>query len=385
MSLPVIAALGAPFASGIASALFGKPKAKVAVPEDLKQMRAEQIQLLRWLTGFGGQPTGLNLPAQPMASGGPVVGPGGPTADQVPALLSNGEFVINAEAAKLIGPDLLQLFNQIGAQKMALGGSVGTPMLTPSTTSQTGRMPGGSVLPPQIQNKVQTGMGGMKPPAPQGSMSTQAWNPQQRLTEYFGNYSVPLNALQGDAATSANRMLTQQSPEIRAFEAGQSALNGPQLQDTNSAFLQQMLSQNPAMAIQQLLQPQFEQNIAYANQTGGRFGSGNALMRGQAVAQNQANLAQLFGQGVSQQLQAAGQLGQQAQNQRSDLLNRLGLLGQLGASAGAGQRANVQQGFDIGTSIAAQNDLETQRRLQLLLAMLGQSQSASFNQPTVVE
>jgi hypothetical protein len=78
-------------------------------------------------------------------------------------------------------------------------------------------------------------------------------------------------------------------------------------------------------------------------------------------------------------------LGQQAQNQRSDLLNRLGLLGQLGASAGAGQRANVQQGFDIGTSIAAQNDLETQRRLQLLLAMLGQSQSASFNQPTVVE
>jgi TP901 family phage tail tape measure protein len=31
-----------------------------------------------------------------LASGGPVFGPGGPTADRVPAMLSNGEFVVNA-------------------------------------------------------------------------------------------------------------------------------------------------------------------------------------------------------------------------------------------------------------------------------------------------
>lgn len=45
------------------------------------------------------------------ATGGYVRGPGGPTADKVPAMLSNKEFVINAKATKALGPDNLAALN----------------------------------------------------------------------------------------------------------------------------------------------------------------------------------------------------------------------------------------------------------------------------------
>jgi chemotaxis protein histidine kinase CheA len=45
---------------------------------------------------------GFDLPA--MAGGGPVVGPGTGTSDQVPRRLSNGEYVVPADAAARIGP-----------------------------------------------------------------------------------------------------------------------------------------------------------------------------------------------------------------------------------------------------------------------------------------
>lgn len=45
------------------------------------------------------------------ATGGYVRGPGGPTADKVPAMLSNKEFVINAKATKALGPENLAALN----------------------------------------------------------------------------------------------------------------------------------------------------------------------------------------------------------------------------------------------------------------------------------
>lgn len=55
------------------------------------------------------------------ADGGPVTGAGSGTSDSIPAMLSNGEFVVNAKAAKVFGPFL----KDINAAHFASGGPVG--------------------------------------------------------------------------------------------------------------------------------------------------------------------------------------------------------------------------------------------------------------------
>lgn len=57
---------------------------------------------------------------RPSADGGQILGPGGPRSDLIPAMLSNGEFVVNAFAAKAN----LDLLHQINARKFADGGPV---------------------------------------------------------------------------------------------------------------------------------------------------------------------------------------------------------------------------------------------------------------------
>jgi hypothetical protein len=60
----------------------------------------------------GGYARGLKR--RDMRRGGDVDGPGGPTDDAIPARLSDGEYVLNAEAVKLLGVDTLSRLNQIG-------------------------------------------------------------------------------------------------------------------------------------------------------------------------------------------------------------------------------------------------------------------------------
>jgi TP901 family phage tail tape measure protein len=70
---------------------------------------------------------GVNLnTVQPikLAPGGVVFGPGTGTSDSIPAMLSNGEFVINAKSAQNIGYDNLHTLN-----RMAFGGIVGNATL----------------------------------------------------------------------------------------------------------------------------------------------------------------------------------------------------------------------------------------------------------------
>lgn len=55
----------------------------------------------------------INLPR--LAAGGMVVGPGTATSDSIPALLSNGEYVINARAAQSIGYENLDQLNHTGS------------------------------------------------------------------------------------------------------------------------------------------------------------------------------------------------------------------------------------------------------------------------------
>jgi hypothetical protein len=55
------------------------------------------------------------------AKGGYITGPGGPTGDRIPALLSSGEFVVNAAAVKNIGVENMKRLN---AMRFAGGGLV---------------------------------------------------------------------------------------------------------------------------------------------------------------------------------------------------------------------------------------------------------------------
>lgn len=77
----------------------------------------------------GGQPSNqppslINVTAKKMASGGFVSGPGTSTSDSIPALLSDGEFVVNARSAQLFKP-LLTAINDAGAlPSFAVGGLV---------------------------------------------------------------------------------------------------------------------------------------------------------------------------------------------------------------------------------------------------------------------
>jgi hypothetical protein len=67
-------------------------------------------------------PKYFNTPPVGRAQGGPVWGAGSATSDSIPAMLSNGEFVINARSAALIGHDKLAEMNAI--KRFAPGGPV---------------------------------------------------------------------------------------------------------------------------------------------------------------------------------------------------------------------------------------------------------------------
>lgn len=71
------------------------------------------------------------------ADGGPIKGPGGPRDDKVPALLSNGEYVINADSVQKYGKGLFEALN---SKKFADGGEVtlsGHPALQPGSKDLT--------------------------------------------------------------------------------------------------------------------------------------------------------------------------------------------------------------------------------------------------------
>jgi hypothetical protein len=62
-------------------------------------------QLIGSIAGAAGTFAGLSMGAPPRmrADGGHIKGPGGPTEDKIPALLSNGEYVIPADVVKKFG------------------------------------------------------------------------------------------------------------------------------------------------------------------------------------------------------------------------------------------------------------------------------------------
>lgn len=66
------------------------------------------------------------------AKGGAIIGPGTSTSDSIPALLSNGEYVINADAAAQIGRTTLDALNSGHYPAFADGGNVGSSEPAPA-------------------------------------------------------------------------------------------------------------------------------------------------------------------------------------------------------------------------------------------------------------
>lgn len=450
-AVPIALQLGSTIAG---KAIGGKKKTESATPDDLQPMRQQQIALLQYLTGMGpdprlapksgfqnntavewlvrrmgGDPSRFMTPApgptnvpmspqapafnpaslplfgQPgMADGGMVQGPGGPTSDQVPAMLSNGEGVLNTGAVdQLGGPQIVHLLNALGmAQRMANGGIAGQqlpmqgvpPMATgglPPAPPPPGveTVPQGQnpvLLPPQAPapaiNLAQPGTGGGQVPQAGGGMMT----PQQRLESFFGPLGITPSNLQQQAGNAYQRMLQQPTPEQRAAEISlpqlqqnlsgnpttQQATNGlmglqtgagadvegrlgqiGQRPITGSAQLdqilqslgglggggginfgpsglgisqlQQLASSNPGQGVVQALDPSYQRNLAAANQQGGRFGSGNAILHSRALDDYNLAAQQAMQRGVDQQTAAASALGQLGLG--GDSLRLQGLLG----------------------------------------------------------
>jgi tape measure domain-containing protein len=97
------------------------------------------------LAGLIGQALGLAGAAPvKLAAGGKVYGPGTATSDSVPAMLSRGEYVVNAKQAKKYAP-LLEAINSGRGVGMAGGGLVMPTMRAPSLPAMAavGRAGGG--------------------------------------------------------------------------------------------------------------------------------------------------------------------------------------------------------------------------------------------------
>jgi hypothetical protein len=84
--------------------------------------------------------------ASAFATGGFVSGPGTATSDSIPAWLSNGEFVMNANAVRHFGVNFMQQLNSRKIPAFATGGLVSNSTSTVNNnTSLNLKMPGGNV------------------------------------------------------------------------------------------------------------------------------------------------------------------------------------------------------------------------------------------------
>lgn len=175
-----------------------------------------------------------------------------------------------------------------------------------------------------LQNIMNHGRG-----TPNSYLGGQA-NPLDRLQSFFGQLGSPPSALQRQSSTGISQFLNQPAPEQRAF-------------DMASGGLQEILNGGG---------PQFERDLSLANQQGGRFGSANAIMRGEAF-RNMFN----------------------ARDQAAQTL------GMLSSSAGQNPFQRLMGGFGVGQQESGQADIETQRRLQLLMQLLGVGQQSALNAP----
>jgi hypothetical protein len=142
------------------------------------------------------------------ANGGPISGPGGPKSDVIPAMLSNGEYVVQASSVKKYGTGLMDAIN---TQKFAEGGVVeggpGTAERSGPITAERGsfnfafpKFVEGRIFPKKNKPKPDPGTGTGSPP-PGGVTTNPPVAPgmdnilslAQRYShlEYSGLYPIP--------------------------------------------------------------------------------------------------------------------------------------------------------------------------------------------------
>lgn len=138
--------------------------------------------------------------------GGEITGPGGPTDDLVPIDASNGEFMIKASSAKILGEDVLEALNDLGDEpknknddkaeddkegmkcggavrkKMAMGGPVEMPMNTDPMSAQDQQAFGA------LQNTA-TGVAPVAPAAPTTQMTTGPKQLRSSTIAALGSYT----------------------------------------------------------------------------------------------------------------------------------------------------------------------------------------------------
>jgi hypothetical protein len=199
----------------------------------------------------------------------------------------------------------------VGAAAVPLAIAAGGQLLNALGNKQGGQT--GVAVPPDLQGARSSQIGLLQGLLPNQGQLGQG-NALQNISQAFGPLGVPQTDLQRQSAGNLTNMLNANAPG--------SAQN----------VLQGMLTGTG---------PQFERDIANANQQGARFGSANEILRGEA-------LRNLF-------------------NMRTQTAQTL--------------QALNQGGFGIGAAQAAQGDIGLQRLLNLFGGLLGQRQQATMELP----
>lgn len=366
----IIAALAGPIIGAAAGSVFGGGGgAKAEIPPDLKALRSEQIDLLRYLLGYGNlnEPTAFTGPQNPLNV--PYLDTPEPQSpwDQLRDRWLRREPQSPWDQWRPEGAQGGGAFPQMPQQPMGgatpppgwgapvpgqpFGGGAPTGGLTPgnASTPTGGLTPGNATGPrPEINIRPNIDIAGTGTAggagAPGGNLQTQ------RLEQFFGPLGMPQSALQQQAVGQIGTFLSDAN----------SPFNRTQQQSFD--VLGNILGSNPGQPVIDALQPSFQRNLAEANQQGGRFGTANAVLRSRALDDFNLLGAQAAQQGVNQQMQAAN----------------------LGNILGNDQLARLAGIFGIGGQEAQQADVETQRRIQLLQSLMATAQGAAFGQPVSV-
>ena len=311
--------------------------------------------------GGGGMAYGMGL-AGGNAPGGRIESVFGPTGIQATPLQRQASGGISqflnqpspeTRALNRLTPGLEGLFGQRLGTPGSIAGNLGTfggadnPML-----GQLG----------QFQNALSGQLQGQSP-LPQ--------NAQQTL-----NQGLSTDLLGGGLRESLQGLLAGQGggASFQGMFQG-----GPQQADLSA--IQRELGFNPNQQLLDALQPRFEQNLALANQAGGRFGSANAIQRSQAV--NDYNL--MASQALQQDLQrraglasslANASVGNASQANQARLgFGGLNQQGQLGAAnallQGAQGSAGLQQNAANTLGQFGQAGMQNQQQVAQLLGQLG--------------
>lgn len=100
--------------------------------------------LLQKLVELGGAIAQSKVGQKHKAGGGLITGPGTDTSDSIPAMLSDGKFVLRAAAVRNIGADVLAWINRVGRLPLlhlAMGGSVGFDVSALSAVADRANVP----------------------------------------------------------------------------------------------------------------------------------------------------------------------------------------------------------------------------------------------------